>query len=159
MKQLVTVFRAEAAMARRLEELCRVTPEKKLFSLRDVFRDKALTTSTLTGYAEFVDPWSMGDNFEDAFCNEAQCREIPSGEVYYVTVTDSFLSKLKAESKRSHQWSEQDRLVNCIGDLANTPLIPKTAMTLALFREILDVSPTDEEIQKDSNKKMDDTAL
>ena len=147
MKQLVTIFRAESEQASRLADLCSSTPVEELFSLRDAFRDQAVTTHRFTGYLEFVDSWSMGHDFESAVGKEAHIRKAVNGEVYCVFVTDVLRGYLQAESKRKHQFAEQQWLANCLLHFANSLCLPDRPVTLAVFREIVGVSMTDEEAE------------
>jgi len=85
-------------------------------------------------------------------------REASSGEMYSLSVTGDLRSSVLSEAQKQHQFVEQDRLAKCIADMATTPQISGAAVMLTVFREILGVSTTDEEIKEGANQALHGTA-
>jgi len=137
LKQIVTVFRAEGTQANRVANLCRKTRKADLFALRDHFRHLARSGNQLTGYAEFLDPWSMFDSFDRAMGPTARCRNAVSGNVYWTAVTEEVLEEAKRNARKRHQFAEDARLQKCVADFMATPFLNESPDVIVLFREIV----------------------
>jgi len=152
MKQIVTIFRAEGRQALRVLELFRDTEESLLFALRDSLRTRARDTNQFTGYQEFLDPWSMGDSFDNAMGPDSTERKSGRGDVYCTVVTDEWIQTVKKQRKKSYQFAEDQRLHASIRDLVTTPFLTDAAITILLFREIVGGSVTDFEFIEGSEQ-------
>jgi hypothetical protein len=157
MKQLVTIFRAEGPQAARAAELCAATPEEEIFSLRDSFRQHAIASSRFSAYTEFIDSWSMWDDFSRIGGDGARKHEALSGEAYVIYITDTLTSSLRYVARKKHQFTEQDRLARVFADLTTSCYLPDGPAVLILFREVLGLSTTDEEIIEGSNQLLNRT--
>ena len=107
MKQIVTVFRAEGTQALRLLRLCRKTPRAQLPDLRDAWQKDVRRNSKLSAYVEYVDDWSMGDDFCRIMGSDVEQRAMPDGAVYFLMVNEGVLVHLRQQLRRKHQFPEQ----------------------------------------------------
>ena len=154
MKQIVTIFRAEGAQARRLVRSCRRTLKAQLPALRDSWRSVVRGTSKLSGYAEYLDGWSMGDDFDKLLGRHAERRAMPSGDVYSLCIEHGALIHFRRQSRRKHQFPEQATLARIIVEMAVGCGACELPVALAVFREILTGSTTDEDLQRGANQPL-----
>ena len=137
MNQIVTIFRAEGQHSNSVLQLCSESDDSSIFGLRERFRGAVRDSDQFSGYVEFVDPGSMGDDFEHAMGTEAEVRYVSSGVVYWAVVTERLLKHANKNFKIKHQFYEQDRLAWCLNDLISTRFTPGEPAILVVFREIL----------------------
>ena len=156
MKQLVTIFRAEGKMADQLKRLCSATPPEGISDLRDSLRFRAMTTASLTSYVEFVDAWSMGDDFERAIGPGTRVKYVPMGAVYYRSITPLMRAHTQRQARRKHQFFSQAFLSKTIANIAAEQLGSKTPALFALFRQVLTEGTANSIDKKESNNAMED---
>jgi hypothetical protein len=137
MKQIVTIFRAEGEQANHLLRLCRSTRGRDLLGLCDSLRKQTRSSSLLTAYIEFLDEWSMGDDFTRIMGHAVRRRQTGAGELYFGIISPSMRANLQRQARRKHQFPEQAALARTVASLASRQQLPDTPAALALFREIL----------------------
>ena len=144
MKQIVTAFRAEGAQARRLLQLCRKTSRARLADLRDDWKKVVRETSALSAYVEYMDSWSMGDDFKRIMGPDAERRSMPNGEVFFLLVNQAARLHFRRQLRRKHQFAEQKTLAQLMATLANASGVA-APIALAVFREVVGGSVSNEE--------------
>lgn len=152
MKQIITIFRAEGPQAKRLIGLCRRTPRAQLLRLRDAWREDVRTSSRLSAYVEYMDGWLTGDDFDRIIGPTAVRRGLASGQLLVLQVAGDALAHLRSQSRRKHQFAEQASLARQLASLAKGSGACDQPVALAIFREIVGVSVTDEELKKGSGQ-------
>lgn len=145
MKQIVTIFRAEGLEAQRMLRLCRRTPSAQLPRLCGFWRKDVRETSRLSAYIEYLDGWSMGDDFRRIMGRDTKQRAMPSGEVYFLSITQGVLAYLRRQSRGKHQFAEQAELARLVAGMATGSGVCDPPVALAVFREVVETSVTDEE--------------
>ena len=108
MKQLVSIFRAEGKLAADLRRLCINTAPDDMLTLRESLREQALSAPHPTAFIEFLDDWSMGDDFKRVLGAGTRTRYVPMGVVYIRSVTPLMRSSLQQQMKRRQQFPEQE---------------------------------------------------
>ena len=157
MKQIVTIFRAEGPQARRLLRLCRTTRKAELCDLRDVWRQEIRTNAQLSAYWEYMDGWSMFDDFRRVMGVDVCRREMRSGELYFRLVGPKMLAELRLQAKRKQQFVEQTEFVWAVATLAEGSGMCAPPVALAVFREVVGGSILDEEMDAGSNQPLNGT--
>lgn len=136
MKQVLTIFRAEGAVARQMFRLCRTTRKDALPELRDAWRREVRAeNSRFSAYVEYFDGWSMGDDFVRVLGAEAHRRSVPDGELYFQLVNDEMLERLRLFSRLRWQFSEQTEFVRIISNLAKGSGECDGPVALVVFRD------------------------
>jgi hypothetical protein len=158
MKQIITIFRAEGPQAKRLTALCQRTPRAQLGRLRDIWREDIRATSRLSGYVEYMDGWSMGDDFKTIIGSTSTKRGMVNGEMFVLRVTGDALAHLRAQTRRKHQFREQAALSRQLAFLAEGSGACEQPIALAIFREVVGGSMTDEELKRGSNHALHATS-
>ena len=150
MKQILTIFRAEGPQAERMLRLCRKTRKALLFELRNLWREQARSSSNLTAYFEYMDGWSMFDDFERVMGVGMEERCTPSGAVYFRLINTQMRSVLQHRRKRKQQFPEQTMFVRTVSDIALGCGACEPPIALAVFREIVGTSMFDEDLKEGS---------
>ena len=125
-----------------------------MLRLRDYLRTEALSSAQLTAYVEFLDCWSMGDDFDRVMGKGTHKRSFSMGAVYFRSVTPLMQSHLLQMAKRKQQFFEQTSLIKTLAGLATSQLIPKHPISIALFRHVLGLSTMDSDYKEGSNKTL-----
>jgi hypothetical protein len=152
MKQIITIFKAEGSQAKRMIGLFRRTPRAQLARLRDTWREDIRTNTRLSAYVEYMDGWSMGDDFQRIIGSTSTKRGMANGEMFALRVSRDTLAHLRAQSRRKHQFTEQVLLARQLASLAKGSGECGQPVTLVIFREVVGVSVPDEELKEGSNK-------
>lgn len=152
MNQILTIFRAEGPQAQRLLSLCRTTRKSRLSALREAWRKAARFGTGVSAYVEYRDGWSMGSDYIRVMGSGTRRREMASGELLFRVVTNETLSSLRRQLRRKHQFAEQAAFLNVIAALSQGSGI-RGPVALAVFRDILGASITDEELEAGSNNR------
>jgi len=136
MKQLITIIRAEGEMAAELKRLFMTTRPDLMPELRDDLKVRVKTNACLSTYVEFVDDWSMGDDFERALGPGTKKKYVPMGVVYYRSVTPKMADHVQREARRRHQFPTQTFLSKTVANVAMARITKSPAM-IVLFREMI----------------------
>jgi hypothetical protein len=99
----------------------------------------------------------MGDDFSRVVGDHCRKYKALSGEAYVIDITHTLTSSLRYVARKKHQFTEQDRLARVLADLATSCYLPDGTAMLFLFRELLGLSTTDEEIIEGSNPLLNRT--
>lgn len=150
MKQILTIFRAEGPQAQRLMRLCRTTRKDDLLNLREAWRQEIRSGVCLSVYIEYLDGWSMGDDYIRTLGDAARRRELVRGELYFRIVTSGMLATLQRQLRRKHQFQEQTAFVNVVAALAKGSGACAAPVALAIFREVISVRVGNEKLKERS---------
>jgi hypothetical protein len=142
MKQIITIFRAEGAQAMRLVGLCRRTPKAQLAGLREALRQDARVQPRLSAYIEYLDGWSMGDDFARIIGPVTVKRGMRNGELFALRVTKDTLDHFRVQTRRKNQFREQALLAQHVASLAEGSCACDGPVALAIFREVIDTCGT-----------------